>query len=447
MAHAHTHGVLPAPSAFPTFDDHHPPDAEIIADCVHCGFCLPTCPTYLLWGEEMDSPRGRIVLMKSVSEQEVGLSATTVRHFDQCLGCMACVTACPSGVRYDRLIEATRAQVERRYPRTLRERLIRSLLFALFPHPRRLRALAPAIWAYHKTGIARLMRARWIRRGTPDEIAAMLDIAPPISPRSMTARYPKIAPAQGERRVRVGLLLGCVQRVFFPNVNDATIRVLSAEGCEVAMPHGQGCCGALSIHSGREAEGLTYARRVIDTFERAGVDVILTNAAGCGSVLKEYGELLRDDAGYADRARTFSAKVRDVLEFIAGLEQRAQRHSLPARVAYHDACHLAHAQGIRKEPRDLLRSIPGIELVELAESEVCCGSAGVYNILEPEPARALGDRKARSVTRVHPDVLAAANPGCLLQIQAALGRAGERVATAHPIELLDASIRGVRLHE
>ena len=436
-----------APSPTPAFDDHHPPAAHIIADCVHCGFCLPTCPTYLLWGEEMDSPRGRIVLMKSASEHEIGLSDTTVRHFDQCLGCMACVTACPSGVRYDRLIEATRAQVERRYVRSRRERLMRSLLFTLFPHPRRLRALAPAIWMYQKTGIARLMRASWVRRGMPAQVAALLDIAPPVSARAITTRYPTTAPAKGERRVRVGLLLGCVQRVFFHGVNDATIRVLTAEGCEVVMPRGQGCCGALSVHSGREEEGLAYARRVIDAFERADVDVIITNAAGCGSVMKEYGELLRDDPIYAERAQAFSAKVRDALEFVASLEPRAERHPLRTRVAYHDACHLSHAQGIRKQPRDLLRSIPGVELVELVESEVCCGSAGVYNILEPVPARALGDRKARHVAQAHPDILAAANPGCLLQIQSALERAGEHVASAHPIEVLDASLRGVRLRE
>ena len=429
------------------FDNHHPPSPEIIADCVHCGFCLPTCPTYLLWGEEMDSPRGRIVLMKAAGEGEIPLSSTTVRHFDQCLGCMACVTACPSGVRYDRLIESTRAQVERRYPRSRRERLLRSLLFAMFPHPRRLRMVAPLLWLFQRTGLARLTRAGPFRRLLPTGLQALVDIAPPVTVRSFTARYPVTVPAQGERRMRVGLLLGCVQRVFFPNVNDATIRVLGAEGCEVVMPKGQGCCGALSIHAGREEEGLAFARRVISHFEGLGVDAVLTNAAGCGSVMKEYGELLRDDPTYAERAKALSAKVRDALEFVASLEPVAPRHALAARVAYHDACHLAHAQGIRRQPRDLLRAIPGVELVEIGEAEVCCGSAGIYNIVEPEPARALGDRKARHVADARPDVLSAANPGCLLQIQSALERAGQGVRTAHPIELLDASVRGVTLHE
>ena len=431
----------------PAFDDHRPPSADIIADCVHCGFCLPTCPTYLLWGEEMDSPRGRIVLMKAAVEREIPLSDTTVRHFDQCLGCMACVTACPSGVRYDRLIEATRAQVERRHSRSPSERLMRAVIFALFPHPRRLKSLAPAIWLYQKSGLTRLLRSGRLRRWTPAPLRSMLDLTPQVSARTFTARYPASVPAQGERRLRVGLVLGCVQRVFFPNVNDATIRVLTAEGCEVSMPRGQGCCGALSVHAGREEEGLAFARRMITVFEREDVDVVVTNAAGCGSVLKEYGDLLRDDPVFAERAKAFSAKVRDALEFIAGLDSVTHHHPIQARVAYHDACHLAHAQGIRKQPRELLRSIPGVELVEIAEADLCCGSAGVYNILEPDPALALGDRKARHVAEACPDILTAANPGCLLQIQTALERAGERVPTAHPIELLDASIRGVTLHE
>ncbi|HEV2405456.1 MAG TPA: 4Fe-4S dicluster domain-containing protein, partial [Ktedonobacterales bacterium] len=236
MTHPTPARAQTTPAVRAAFDEHRPPSAEIIADCVHCGFCLPTCPTYLLWGEEMDSPRGRIVLMKAAVEHEIPLSATAVRHFDQCLGCMACVTACPSGVRYDRLIEATRAQVERRYERSAADRLMRAAMFAVFPYPRRLKALTPALWVYRKSGLHRLLRTPRAQRLTPARMRSLLDLAPPVSAHSITARYPARVPARGERRMRVGLALGCVQRVFFPSVNDATVRVLAAEGCEVEMP-------------------------------------------------------------------------------------------------------------------------------------------------------------------------------------------------------------------
>jgi len=423
------------------FDEHHPPDPDIIADCVHCGFCLPTCPTYLLWGEEMDSPRGRILLMKAASEGDIGLSPTTTRHFDQCLGCMACVTACPSGVRYDRIIEATRAQVERRTTRTLGDQLFRSLLFTLFPYPRRLRSMVPLLWAYQRLGGSRVLRSHALGSRLPARWRAMESVLPPVSLRAARSQQVSYVPARAPRR-RVGLLTGCVQRVFFDHVNAATVRVLTAEGCDVVMPAGQGCCGALSLHVGREREGLNFARRLIDQFDAAEVETIVVNAAGCGSTLKEYGYLLRDDPMYAERARQFSARVRDVTELLAELEPQAPRHPLPLRVAYHDACHLRHAQGIRREPRAILAAIPGIELLEIAEADICCGSAGVYNMTEPEPARELGARKARNVAALNPDVLAAANPGCLLQISAALAQMGAALPTLHPVELVDASIRG-----
>jgi glycolate oxidase iron-sulfur subunit len=425
------------------FDGHHPPDPELIADCVHCGFCLPTCPTYLLWGEEMDSPRGRILLMKAASEGDIGLTETTTRHWDQCLGCMACVTACPSGVQYDKLIETTRAQVERRYQRSRGDRLFRSLLFALFPHPGRLRATVPLLWLTQRTGATRLLETRAGRRLVPERLRAMAVVAPAMRLGAMTARLPALTPARTAQRRRVGLLAGCVQRVFFDQVNAATVRVLAAEGCEVVVPRGQGCCGALGVHSGREEEALAYARRLIDAFEAADVETIVVNAAGCGSTMKEYGYLLRDDPAYAERARAFAAKVRDVTEVLAELEPAAKRFPLPLRVAYHDACHLSHAQGVRRQPRAVLRGIPGIELVDVPEGDICCGSAGIYNLVEPEPAAELGKRKAHHILSTRPDVLVAGNPGCLLQISAALERMGERIPTLHPVELVDASIRGV----
>jgi glycolate oxidase iron-sulfur subunit len=425
------------------FDEHHPPDPELIADCVHCGFCLPTCPTYLLWGEEMDSPRGRILLMKAASEGDIGLTETTTRHWDQCLGCMACVTACPSGVQYDKLIEATRAQIERRYERSGGDRLFRSLLFAFFPHPARLRATVPLLWLYQKTNARRLLRTRPVRRLLPERLRGMEAVLPPVRLGAMSARLPQLTPARTEKRRRVGMLAGCVQRVFFDEVNAATVRVLAAEGCDVVIPRTQGCCGALSFHSGREDEALAYARRLIDAFEAADVDTIVVNAAGCGSTMKDYGYLLRDDPAYAERARAFSAKVRDVTELLVELEPAARRFPVPLRVAYHDACHLSHAQGIRRQPREVLRAIPSVELAEIPEAEICCGSAGIYNLVEPGAAAELGERKARNILSTRPDVIVASNPGCLLQINAALERMGERIPTLHPVELVDASIRGV----
>jgi len=437
----------PMPLAhFPAFDEQHPPAPELIADCVHCGFCLPTCPTYLLWGEEMDSPRGRIALMKMASEGQIGMSDTFVRHMDQCLGCMACVTACPSGVQYEKLIEATRAQVDRRHARTLWDFIFRELLFVFFPHPRRLRALVPLLWAYQRLGLKRIARSRRIRRFLPTRLLSMEAVMPLVPLSALRASSPADTTAQGEPRRRVGMLAGCVQRVFFAPVNQATIRVLAAEGCNVVVPPRQGCCGALSLHAGREAEALDYARRLIDSFDAAQVDTIVVNAAGCGSTLKEYGYLLRDDPAYAERARIFSERVRDVSELLDELERegsRAPRHDLPLRVAYHDACHLGHAQGVRKQPRAVLRRIPGVEVVDIPEVEICCGSAGIYNLVEPQPAAELGERKARHILSTAPDVIATANPGCLLQINAALERLGHRIPALHPIELVDASIRGV----
>ncbi len=443
LAVEHAPAVSMLPAQLAGFDQHHPPDPELIADCVHCGFCLPTCPTYLLWGEEMDSPRGRIQLMKMTSEGEIGINATFTAHIDRCLGCMACVTACPSGVQYDKLIEATRPQIERHYKRSFSDRLFRSLLFSLFPHPARLRAMLPLLWLYQEIGARRLLRSQALSRLIPARLLGMEAVMPPVSLGVRRSRPATFTPAQGTRRRRVGLLLGCVQRVFFDPVNAATMRVLTAEGCDVVVPPGQGCCGALCIHSGREEEGLNYARRLIDTFEIWGVDTVVVNAAGCGSTMKEYAHLLRDDPRYAEHARAFSDSVRDISEILAELEPVAPRHPIQLRVAYHDACHLAHAQRVRLQPRKVLRSIPGIEVVDIPEADICCGSAGIYNLIEPQAANQLGERKAQHILSTHPDVIATANPGCLLQINAALQRLGERIPTLHPVELVDASIRGV----
>ena len=429
----------PAPPG-PAFDDHRPPSAAIVSDCVHCGFCLSTCPTYALWGEEMDSPRGRIYLM-GMGLEGAPMTPAMVQHYDACLGCMACVTACPSGVRYDSLIEATRAQVERRHLRPLRERAWRRGVFALFPHPRRLRLLRGPLRAYQASGLPRLLRHGGLLSRLAPRLAMMESIAPPSARRESV---PPLTPAIGLRRGTVGMLLGCVQREFFPGVNAATARVLAAEGFEVVTPRRQGCCGALSVHNGREPEARRFARDLIDRFAGAGVDHIVVNAAGCGSSMKEYADLLADDPTYAGRARDFAGRVLDVSELLARAGSVAPRHPLPVTIAYHDACHLAHAQGVRAEPRRLLGEIPGLELREITDGAICCGSAGIWNVFNPEPARELGDRKAANVMATGAALLVTANPGCLMQVASALQRSGAAtMGLAHTVEVIDASIRGL----
>ena len=421
------------------FDAVRPPSADTIADCVHCGFCLPTCPTYSLWGEEMDSPRGRIVLMKQGLEEGSDLSRTLVTHLDRCLGCMACVTACPSGVRYDELINDSRAQVERNFDRTPRERLARRLTFEVAAHPRRLRALAPFAAAAHALGLPSLARRR--RGGLLGRVPRLrtaLELTPEAPARGGD-QPDELTAARGERRGRAGLLQGCVQRAYFGSVNAATARVLAAEGWEVAARREPRCCGSLQLHAGDDEPARALARATIEAFEDC--DVVVANAAGCGSGMKDYGHLLRDDQAWAGRAEAFSAKVRDVNELLAEHEPRAPRGRVDLRLAYHDACHLAHAQAVRSQPRELLRAIPGVELVEPAEWEICCGSAGIYNIVNPEPAAELGERKARNLLATGVGTVAAANPGCALQIAAQAERLGGALRVVHPVEVLDESLR------
>jgi glycolate dehydrogenase iron-sulfur subunit len=384
-------------------------ERELIDACTHCGFCLPTCPTYGPLGQmEADSPRGRIWLMKGLADGTMTVNSSVVQHIDRCLGCMACVTACPSGVRYDLLIEQTREVVDQQYDRPAGDWLLRALVFSVFPHPRRLRA---ALAVAPPAGLP-----------LPKSLRALAELAPPWRSHE---RPPELTPAEGVRRGRVGLLTGCVQSVVFGDVNAATARVLAAEGHEVFTPPDQTCCGALHLHAGRREQGKRMAQAVAERF--GGVDAIAVNAAGCGSHLKEAG---------------LDVPVLDVSELLAD-EPRAVRHPLAVRVAFQDSCHLAHAQGIRVEPRDLLDSIPGLDRAEPAEQAICCGSAGIYNLTQPEAARELGDRKAVRVLATEPDAYASANPGCLVQVSAALRRAGRALPTLHPIELVDASIRGL----
>jgi glycolate oxidase iron-sulfur subunit len=417
-----------------SWDDTRAPQLELIDDCVHCGFCLPTCPTYTLWGEEMDSPRGRIVLIKEGHE---AISPPLVEHLDRCLGCMACVTACPSGVQYDKLLEDARAQIERNFERPPAERAHRRLVFELFTRPGRLRASAPGLAAARALGLDRIARRPRVRSRLP-RLATLMALAPDTSLRRSLARLPEHFEARGEQRGTVALLQGCVQRVFFGHVNEATARVLAAEGYEVHAPRQPRCCGALALHAGADPQARSLAKQTIEELE--GYDTVIVNAAGCGSAMKDYGHVLRDEPDWAERAQAFSAKVSDVTEFLAEVEPRAKRQPLRMKVAYHDACHLAHAQAVRTQPRELLRGIPELELVEPAEWELCCGSAGIYNLVKPEPAAELGERKARNLLDTGAEAVAAANPGCALQITAHTERLGRALPVLHPMELLARSV-------
>ena len=454
---------------------------SVVKDCVHCGFCLPACPTYSLWGEEMDSPRGRIYLVSQLLDG-APLTQAAGEHFDRCLGCMACMTACPSGVQYDQIIEAAREWTEAagtedsaaaagpagpaggapggsrpEARRSVRDRATREAIFALFPYPERLRVAIAPLRALQRTGADRLLAKTGLVGLVSPAAEQALRLAPPATRRSGSSRgwrgarggsagrLPERVAARGPRRAVVGMLTGCVQSVFFPRVNEATARVLAAEGCDVIIPRTQGCCGALSLHSGRAAEAAKFAQRTIETFEAAGVDVIVVNSAGCGSAMKEYERLFADAPEWAARAAALSARVRDLAEFLDTIGPVAERQPVPLRAAYHDACHLGHAQRITAAPRALLRGIPSLELVELRDAGMCCGSAGVYNLLQPEAARELGSRKADSVTASGASLLISANPGCTLQISSALSAQGISVRTAHTAEILDASINGVQL--
>ena len=375
---------------------------ELIADCVHCGFCLPACPTYALWHEEMDSPRGRIYLMQGLVDGSIALDDTVAEHFDRCLGCMACVPACPSGVKYDRLIESTRAHVETHYRRGAADRVLRTLVLAVMPHRRRLRAAL----AFRKLPAPRLF-------------APLRDLAPSWHDSTWP---PEHLPGSGPR---VAVVAGCVQSVLFGDVNAATARVLAADGFDVHVPRTQGCCGALHAHAGRLEDGVARARKL--ERELAGYDYVVTNAAGCGSHLKDHGV----------------ANVVDVSELLADPRAtRAERRPLAIRVALQDACHLRNAQGVADAPRAALAQIPGLTLLEPAEQDLCCGSAGIYNLTQPDAARELGERKAEHVLATGPDAYASGNPGCLLQVTAALRRQHRPLPAFHPVELVDASIRG-----
>lgn len=435
--------------------------------CVHCGFCLPTCASYRVLGTEMDSPRGRIHALKAIEAGELVLDATVAQHFDSCLGCFACVTACPSGVRYDTLIEATRPQLNAPELRSPTQRAFRRLLFALLPYPRRLQALLAPMRAYAGTPLQALLRRSGLPRLLGPQLEAMERLLPPLAPEAFQRTWPLMVPAQGARRARVGLLLGCVQRLFDPQVNAAAIAVLAANGVEVVIPPDQGCCGAVTHHQGELEQTRQLATAVIDSFAAvvgpgrpAGaepLDAVLVAASGCGHTLKHYDAILAQEPAWAARGHAFAAQVQDVHQFLQGLGLSAEFRSRlaplthpdgtlasadqPLTVAYHDACHMLHGQGIAAEPRALLAAIPHLRLREAVEAGVCCGSAGIYNLVQPDEAAALGRIKAADLAGTGAELVASANIGCTLQIRRHLDEGDFPQAVLHPLQLLERSWR------
>jgi glycolate oxidase iron-sulfur subunit len=403
-------------------------DPAKLTQCVHCGLCLDACPTYQELGTETDSPRGRIHLIRALEEGTLSLDTDVVRHLDLCLGCRACETACPSGVPYGQIIEEARAFVESSHARPWWDTWRRQAMVAIFPNRKRLRMLLAPVRVLQRLGL-------W------EAIARFVPLAELVPKLSRLRPLAETIPSTTDEQGRVAFLTGCVMSEVFAETNEATVRVLARNGFRVVVPSQQQCCGALHLHGGLREEAKALARRNLDAFPD-DVDAIIINAAGCGSAMKEYGNLLNADPQYAERAAAFSARVRDVTEFLAGLSNTIPMQPLTARVTYHDACHLAHGQQVRSQPRELLRRIPGLELVDLAEADVCCGSAGSYNLVEPAMSRRLLDRKVTNITNSGATCVVAANPGCALQIQAGLRRRRLSIRVVHPVELLDEAYEG-----
>ncbi len=415
------------------------PEYDDYSRCVHCGLCANNCPTYRLWGQEADSPRGRIRQMALVDQGRLELGEAFVTHIDRCLNCRNCETVCPSGVEYGKILELARAQIEQKYKRPFVSRVLRDLVYRrLLPYPGRIAAAARGLRIYQRSGLGALARGTGILRllGLQDREKLL----PAIDSEFFFGELGKTFPARGERRARVAFFAGCVAQVTFSELNRATIRVLQANGCEVVVPAGQVCCGALAAHAGVRDVARELARRNCDAFLGEEYDAIVTNAAGCGSTLKEYTHLFGDVAAGKARARQFAAKMRDVTEFLVDLGLSARLRALPVRVTYQDSCHLVHGQKIREAPRELLRAIPGIEFVEMPLAEQCCGSAGVYNVTETQTSLEILDRKMECVKHTKAGVIATANPGCILQLRAgaAMHKTGQEVL--HVVELLDRAL-------
>jgi len=411
---------------------------EGVNQCVHCGLCLAYCPTFSELGTEMDSPRGRIFLVKSLAEGRIGLTESTARHLDLCLDCRACETVCPAGVPYGRLIEAAKAEIEHRRPGSPLRRAFRWLNFGvLLGRPRALRLAAATLRLYQASGLQALARRSGLVRLLPGTLSAWEALAPTMPPRAERAPLPPLIPAEGPRRARVALLTGCVQSVVFGAHNRATARLLARNGAEVVIPREQGCCGALNAHGGDHDRAVAMARQTIDIFNREDVEAVIVNTSGCGAHMKAYGILLADDPAYADRARRFAASVRDVSEFLVAAPLRGPLRPVPLTVTYHDPCHVVHGQKIKSAPRQLLGQIPQLRLVDLTESDWCCGSAGIYNLTQPEMAARLLRRKVGHIGATGAQAVVTANPGCILQIKSGLRAQGLAIDVLHLVEVLD----------
>jgi glycolate dehydrogenase iron-sulfur subunit len=400
--------------------------------CVHCGLCLNACPTYRELHVEMDSPRGRIYQMVQVANG-APITDAYMRHIDLCLACRACETACPSGVKYGRLVEAARADIEQRVPRPLGARLLRNLIFErLLPSRTNLRLAGAALRFYQASGLQKVMS-----HVLPARLRELESLAPKVESPTFFRNMGAVFPAKGERKYRVALLSGCIANLCFARLNEATVRVLQANGCEVTVHGEQTCCGALHVHAGLRDPARRLARQNIDALIEGGFDAIITNAGGCGSTLKEYDELLEHDPEYANRAKRWVSVVKDVNEFLASIELNPQMGEVHATLTYQDSCHLAHGQKVRSAPRQLLQRVPGLKLKEMRMSDMCCGSAGIYNVVHTDMAMALLEKKMESVNATGAERIATANPGCMLQLRAGVERFGRGQRVSHVVEILD----------
>jgi glycolate oxidase iron-sulfur subunit len=421
----------------------HGLSVEGVNQCVHCGLCLASCPTFSELGTEMDSPRGRIFLIKSLAEGRIGLSDSTVEHLSLCLDCRACETVCPAGVPYGRLIEAAKAEIERQRPGGVLRRGFRWVNFGLLlGRPRVLRAAALGLRAYQASGLQALVRRSGLARLLPGTLPAWEALLPSLP--ADRSPLPALTPAIGTRRARVAMLTGCVQSVVFGAHNRATARVLARNGCDVLAPESQGCCGALNAHGGDHARAIEMAKRTIETFEAAGAAAVIVNTSGCGAHMKAYGALLANEPDWRERGERFARTVQDLAEFLAREPLRGPLQPVPLTVTYHDPCHVVHGQKIRRQPRELLAQIPGLRVVDLPESDWCCGSAGIYNLTQPEMADRLLRRKVRNIVATTAEAVVTANPGCILQIQSGLRAQGRELPVLHLVEIIDRGYGGAR---
>ena len=435
-----THTSAPAPAGVLNL---HGLSVDGVNQCVHCGLCLAYCPTFSELGTEMDSPRGRIFTIKSLAEGRMSLTDSVAQHLSLCLDCRACETVCPAGVPYGRLIEAAKVEIERQQPGALPRRLFRWLNFGLLlGHPRLLRLAAAGARLYQTSGLQQLVRRSGLVKLLPGTLPAWEALLPSVPSKAERTPPPRTTLADGPRRARVAMLTGCIQAVVFGAHNRATARVLARNGCDVLVPEGQRCCGALNAHGGDHARALAMARQTIDAFEAVAADFVIVNVSGCGAHMKAYGHLLADDPAYAERAKRFAATVRDLAEFLAQEPLRGPLQPVTMTCTYHDPCHVVHGQKIKSEPRRLLAQIPGLRLVELPESDWCCGSAGIYNLTQPEMATRLLHRKVGHVLETSAEAVVTANPGCILQIQAGLGAHQSPVRVLHLVEILDRAYGG-----